>query len=382
MKFDPHNVSWAAYECENCRTLIDEADKYRMVAGGLWIPQAPAITRHAGFHISEFYSPWSRWRDIAENFLKARRRREQLQVWVNTTAGETFKETEALELNVHTLAARREKYEDIPEGAVFLTCATDVQATRLESVLIAWGENDENWFIDHNVIHESPERKESWEALEEYHRRPWRHASGLMLHPWQVGGLQAITIDSGYQAEYIYRYVAKHQREWRIYATKGDHGFKHPDIIRIHFNNPKRARFALLGVDGIKATIFNRLTIEEKGSGYCHFSDRCGDEFFQQLTSEHKVYRKDAAGLMVPRWELKEGERNEILDCYAYNFAARSLLRKLDVADHKAKLAGKIAAWKEAQASPDPTTPAAPSTPQDQSKFVIRKISRSRFRPY
>ena len=62
-----------------------------MIARGEWKAEA-AFNGIAGFHISELYSPWVKWSDTVENFLKAKRLPETLKVWVNTSLGETWKE--------------------------------------------------------------------------------------------------------------------------------------------------------------------------------------------------------------------------------------------------------------------------------------------------
>ena len=92
------NVIWeedkpetARYACENCGSLIDESKKQWMLKHGEWIASAPTHNT-AGFHISELYSVWSTWGEMATAFLEAKKQPETLKTFINTALGETWEE--------------------------------------------------------------------------------------------------------------------------------------------------------------------------------------------------------------------------------------------------------------------------------------------------
>ena len=78
------------------------------------MPRAPAEDR-AGFHLSELYSPWRSWGELAEDWLKAEGQPERMRAFWNTSLAECWQE-EALETpDSEALIARAEPY---PEGIV------------------------------------------------------------------------------------------------------------------------------------------------------------------------------------------------------------------------------------------------------------------------
>lgn len=326
LKFDSENLSWCYYECENCHAKLDERYKLRMIRGGQWRKLNPQVHGHAGFHIPELISPFSSWELMAKDFLNTKKLKERLRVFVNQRLGETFIEEKTYELDEDSLLARREKYELVPPGVLTLTAGVDVQADRLECIIEGWGKDFENWFVDRRIIIGSPDRNKTWEELDEYLSTEWKHESGIPLRPWTVGGLNCICVDSGFSTENVYQYVKRRQSR-RFFATKGDDGFKKPFVIDVKYDKKWGARFAVIGVDAIKTRLYDRLNVTEKGAGYRHYPERCNTEFFNQLTSERRVIRKNRGGYPVLMWELKEGFRNEVLDCSVMNIAAVTLLK-------------------------------------------------------
>jgi phage terminase large subunit GpA-like protein len=86
-----------------------------------------------------------------------------------------------------------------------------------------------------------------------------------------------------------------------------------------------RGRLFLIGVDTIKATLFERLA---RGRTV-HFSDTLELHYFAQLASERKVVRY-ARGQPVRTFERIKGRPAEALDCLVYAHAARAGLTGLN----------------------------------------------------
>jgi phage terminase large subunit GpA-like protein len=79
------------------------------------------------------------------------------------------------------------------------------------------------------------------------------------------------------------------------------------------------AKLALIGVDGLKNVIFDRL---QRGRGI-RFSKSLEPVYYEQLASERRVVRY-VRGQPTRRFERIGKTRNESLDCLVYAFAARS----------------------------------------------------------
>ena len=96
--------------------------KQWMLKHGEWIASAPKSDT-AGFHISELYSVWSTWADMAKSFLEAKKNPEMLKTWINTALGESWEEQgEAVEYE--SLLQRRLNYDytTIPEDVLIPNC--------------------------------------------------------------------------------------------------------------------------------------------------------------------------------------------------------------------------------------------------------------------
>jgi phage terminase large subunit GpA-like protein len=358
LRYDSATGQNIYYECEHCRKPIDERYKLQMIAGGRWIAERPQVVNHRGFQLNELVSPFTSWQDMVKNFLEAKGLRDKLRVFVNQRLGETFIEDTLHEVKDDELQRRVEDYKNVPEGVLTITTQVDVQGDRLEVLTTGWGAGARGWHIDHRVLPGSPEMDAVWEELTRYLNRSWIHASGLELKPWTMHGLSLVAIDSSYQSSHVYRYVKEHQKQWRIFATKGREGFDKPFVI----TQPKlearyRARFVTLGVDSIKVHLFDRLSRSKDKDGnappgYLHFNKQCDADYFKQLTAEvRKPVRDRRTGATHWRWFKKEGVRNEVLDLWTYGIAALTLLDP-DFDALEKKLKEKIAALKPADVPP------------------------------
>lgn len=317
------NVRWpegrpeaAAYVCQHCGVELTDADKPAMLERGEWRSSRP-FNGTAGFHVSELYSPWSTWAEMAVSFLRAKRLPETLQTWINTSLGETWEDagdTVASE----GLLARRESYtrESLPEGVRLLTVGTDVQDDRLECTVWGWGADEEAWRVEHVVLRGDPAGQALWKDHDDLLRRHWRTDDGRTLI------VEACAVDSGgHYTEQVYRYCAARKR-FRVWAVKGVGG---PGKLAW----PKKASKArvgqvwLVGVDTAKDVLYQRLKrVIAPGPGYLHFDATTDAEWLEQLTSETVVHRI-SNGRKVRLWRPRQtGIRQEALDCTVYAWCA------------------------------------------------------------
>jgi phage terminase large subunit GpA-like protein len=318
VKFDKKQPGAAHYECEHCKATLQDSDKPWMLSRGNWRAQAE-FSGVVGFHISELYSPWVRWGEMVENFLKAKRLPETLKVWVNTSLGETWKEaTEGVD---HSgLISRKENWGRVaPQGVVVITAGVDVQDDRLEAEIVGWGVGQESWSLQYHVLHGDPAQATVWQELDRVLGQSLQRSDGVVLN---VG---CSCIDTGgHYTQKVYEYC-KAREHHRVFAIKGASQIGRPLVSRFSRTNKLRVKLFTLGTDTAKQMIYARLRIHQPGAGYCHFPAEYPEEYFRQLTSE-RVQTRFINGHPARHWVLAKGHRNEALDCRVYALAALYIL--------------------------------------------------------
>lgn len=308
----------AVYVCSSCGHEHQNADKTEMLLAGDWRASKPS-TGVAGFHISEIYSPWVSWGEMADSFLKAKRLPETLQAWINTSLGECW-EDKGETVEPVGLLKRREAYNEgsLPPGVLCLTAGTDVQDDRLEVTVWGWGRDEEAWRVGHYVLRGDPGQLDLWSEHDDLLRRRWSTDDGRALL------IEACCVDSGgHFTEQVYRYCAQRKR-YRVFAIRGAAGQGRLVWPRKPGRGGKlRVDVWTLGVDTVKDLLYGRLRkVAEPGPGYLHLDADTTEEWVKQLVSETTVYRI-SQGRRVRVWKPRSsGVRQEALDCTVYAYAA------------------------------------------------------------
>lgn len=305
------------HACEHCGVISNQI-KWT-AKPGKWVAQQHHH-KCRGFHLNELVSPWRRWEQIIDDFREAKKSPETLKTFVNTSLGETW-EDEGASLEHHVLYNRREHYtKPVPEKALVLTAAVDVQDDRLEVQVEGWGECDENWKVDFDILRGDPSRPELWAKLDSFLSTNYEHESGVKMQ------IACTAIDSGgHYTEQVYKFV-KPREHRRIYAIKGKSQAGSPLVGRPSRSNKGKINLFGIGTDTAKELIFKRLQINEPGAGYVHFpvNEAFDEEWFEQLTAEKCVTKyRDRRPHRV--W-VKTRNRNEALDLSVYNLAALYIL--------------------------------------------------------
>ncbi len=316
------NVSWpdgqpeaATLVCEHCGTVIEDRDRYDMLARGEWRAHGE-FHGVAGFHISELYSPWSTPSEMARAFVEAKRLPETLKTFINTGLGEVW-EQDSEKIDAHWVQERAEDYA-VPEGVLCVTAAVDVQDDRLEIEFKGWGDEVECWSLDHVVLYGDPSRLELWKRLDEQLSRTFDRADETTLR------VAATCIDSGgHFTDEVYKFCQPRFGR-RIYAVKGQGGPGLPLVKRPSKNNRQKCPLFTVGTDTAKELLFMRLRIEQHGPGFMHWPDRYDDEWFLQLTSEERREKFSRGRVGYEYRAIRR--RNEALDLQVYNLAAIELL--------------------------------------------------------
>jgi len=309
----------AWYVCIKCESRIDEGHKTEMLKesghGGraCWIAGNPRIKKHRGYHINRLYAPIGlglSWHEIAQDWVNAQGDSSELKAFVMTYLGEVWSE-EGDSIEAISLQSRLENYtrEQIPIGLI--TAGVDVQKDRLEASIMAWGNGEEGWLLEHLIIPGDTTKTEVWDELNE---------------AFIEAGVQFAAIDSGYNTSMVYAFCEK--RRWCM-AVKGVTGSGRPLIEdekkrRQRMRNRRRKGAAVepLGVDQGKALLYARLKMPTPCKGYIHFPQRacCDDEYFAQLAAE-KLVTKMRGSRPIMEW-VQTRPRNEALDCMLYALAA------------------------------------------------------------
>jgi phage terminase large subunit GpA-like protein len=307
------------YVCLN-GCVIEEQDKYTMVARGSWVAKHPERIEHRSFHLNALVSPFdgARWPVLVDEWYKTERKPEKIRVFVNTILGETYVEA-GQQANADALITRRDSAEWCgpdrpglaPAWAAVLTRSVDTQGDRLETAVWAWGAGEECALIDWEIIPYDPATAKAWSALDQVRLRRYPHASGRELLP------RVTFVDAGgHHSKQVNTYCRARQRQ-SVFAIFGATLERAPVLGNATRNNAAKTIQYPIGVFSAKEALLARLEkIETPGPGYIHLPPWLEDEQVHQLTAEKLVQMGDR------RVFKKTRARNEMTDLWVYAFAA------------------------------------------------------------
>ena len=328
------------YVCKGCKKGISERYKQQMLDGGRWIAEQPGRPT-VGFHINALYRPWKEnWAAMAQKWIDAQGDHEALKEFITLQLAEFWTES-AQALNANSLLDRREPYprisepppdnqrpwdyELIPRQCAVLTCTADIQETRIEAIVKAWGTGGESWLVAHEVFWGDPSSDpEVWQQFDAFRLSERRHETGRMLRP-------VITlVDSGDNTDAVYDYVAPRQNlSDCVFATKGVKYHTKPVLVQEGSTKRNAIRLFTIATDAAKQRIFSRLQLPGGGAGAMHYPTWTTEEYFNQLTSEKKVsVRNKRTRITKVSW-VKTQARNEILDLEVMSLAALFILQHI-----------------------------------------------------
>jgi phage terminase large subunit GpA-like protein len=322
------------YQCAGpeCDVLIDEYHKGEMLAKGEWRAHAEGDGETVGFHLNALYSPlgWMDWKSLAKQFEKAKKAQakgdlEPMQVFYNTRLAKVWDSAqEQTKADLLRQRGRLESYGlgSMPAGVLMLTGAVDVQANRLEFMVMGWGVGMERWVVDFQVVPGDPADERTWAALDELLKAKYRHPCGVGL------GILAVAVDSGgHHTDEVYQFCRV--RRWRnVFAIKGASKpgkpviAQRPSMVDVTWKGQTErngAELWFVGTDTAKDWIYNRYPFES-GPGALHFANDLPDDFFDQCVAERKVARYIRGHKRI-EWVKGKAERNEALDLMVYCLA-------------------------------------------------------------
>lgn len=256
---------------------------------------------------------------FAEKFLAAKHAgRDSLMVWTNIFAAKTFEDPHE-KLNWETIKERAEDYE-VPEQVVWCAFGADIQKDRIEILGVGWGDSQEAWILDHQIIYGDFDMPSCQERVADYAFKKRFNHPILGELSYSAGG-----IDSGKQTKVkaVYQFCFTHRLKINLLASVK--GFDQA-LGAVYQRERERVYGGVrlnFNVDYLKGMIFDRLRNTTPGPRYFHFPKerdaRFGDEFYTQLCSERRVPERGKNGQVVWHWRKHSvSTRNEVLDMLVY----------------------------------------------------------------
>ena len=371
-------------KCPHCDEPHFNSDKTEMlkVGNAFWKPEAISTNKYRrSYHVSKYMVPvgLATWTNIYQEYLKAKRAGpEGMRTFVNLQSGLPYKEigvSPPLEKVMELKGGYRSR--EIPEGALFLTCALDVQQgskkdpnkpPRLEMEVLGHGHEFRTWSIEYKVFTgriwridkstgvmdeitggaaeaEKTDKKlykieydfgvdnaykgaysefHDW-ALENF---TYTRSDGLKFTPRIVfiDSADPITMQAVYQfcrrPEWKNTFPIKGRGAIKR-KMKGETGDEADDNSMIKYRphrdpTTREIEFYNISTWHYKAHLFNNLTVKRipfdpQNPHFCDFPQDYSEEYFNQLIASDKM----------PDGSFKNKERaHEALDIRVYNLCA------------------------------------------------------------
>lgn len=341
IKWRDRDPRTAYYLCRQCHHPIEEVHKHAIVDRGLWIPQNAAKGRFPSFHLGAFISPFegARWARLVEIWYEAQGKAEQLRVFRNTVEGLPW-EDEGARVDSDKLKdqSRRTIYpcdcaaegrehvalqcttQKVPDGVLLITVSGDTQGDRVERAVWGWGEGEECWPLEHEIIPGDPgipegQRGSPWNVFAKRLTKEYVSAAGEVMRP------EITVVDvGGHHSKEANAFCRAHLSD-QVFAIFGATSEGAPLVGRASRNNSAKTIHYPVGSFTGKEALQARLTkVRNPGPGYIHIPDWMDDEQLAQFAAEQLVTR--LVGGRPKRTWVKLRDRNEMTDLWVYGLAA------------------------------------------------------------
>jgi len=342
-KFDSDNPKQTAhFECPHCAGKIEERHKPQMMLNGRWVAQNPeADEEHRSYLLPEFYSPVTRWGELAVKFVKAQKLAKmgnfgQLHNFINSSLAEPWDPTENARRDIEQLQALCDDRPEgiVPDEAVGLTIGIDTQDLYFEYVIRAWGrDNLQSWLVKHGKL-------DDFEDIYNLMRSRFTSVSGTKQFRITAG-----LIDSGgHRTAEVYEFCRKYS-SLRLRPSKGERIMRRPweisKIDKLANGNPIPGGVKLVRINTTyyKDFLAGKLALnfDEPGSYRLHADP--DQDYLDHMCAEYR----NSKGI----WVCPSSRRNESFDCEVMNLTTAEMLGlKFATAEDK-----------------KPDTPDAPPTP-------------------
>ncbi len=277
-----------------------------------------------GYHIWAGYSfqPNTTWAKIAEVFVQAIGNVEKMKTFKNTWLGETWEE-EAVKLDSSHLRDNIESYSKIPDDAKIVILTADTQNDRLEYLIKAWCPGETSYNIKAGKIMGDPINKFVWDQLLKIINTPLETESGK-----RVNIFKGFVDMGGGRTDEVKAFVRKNSNKFLM--LKGDDKENKKNDTRpvaaLKLSVEHKDKIMWVATTKGKDIVFDRLSLAPGDYGFIHHNESFDEEWFEQLTAEKKIFKKNKKGFIEQTY-IKTRDRNEALDLEVYSLAAVRLIQ-------------------------------------------------------
>ena len=306
----------ASYVCQECGGVITDQHKGKMLEAGRWeyVRKSAEHPKSVAYWINTLYSPFTRFSEIAYEFLKSKDDPELLQNFTNSWLAEPWEDTK-LKTNVDLVMERQTEVAawELPEWTKLLTGGIDVQENCLYWTIRAWGD----FMTSQNVAHG---QALSMAEVERVMNTEFKLPSGEKMM------VELALMDSGDQTDEVYNFCISNY-DW-VRPCKGSSTplQGHYRISTVDKAGSQANGMQLVIVDGgkYKDMIAARMR-RPNGRGSWMVHKDCDLEYAEQVTAEHKITER-SKGKVIQKWDVKTSHAaNHYLDCEVYAAAAADM---------------------------------------------------------
>lgn len=295
----------------------DETTGYETVDGLRWLKDGESCIppRHVAFHVWSAYSPYTTWREIAEDWITAQGDPLRLKTFVNTTLGETWEAVQGEQVKATQIKSRDP--EPMPDVLV-VTLGVDTQPDRWELQWLGHCLNGDKVVLDYRIIPGETDRLDDWKT----------RLSPELDNEYSINGgvlkAEAIGVDTGGSStQTAYDFCALNAGR-QVLAMKGVGGDRPIIELKPAMNWRKKGLAGwVVGTNAAKDMLYSLLSRTD-GDGRWVFPDgvELPADYADQITSERRIL-KIVAGRRSYQYEKRShSARNEALDTGVYALAA------------------------------------------------------------
>lgn len=306
----------ATYVCQECGCVITDQDKGKMLAAGRWKPvrQKTQHPKSVAFWMNTLYSPFTRFSDIAREFMRSKDDPELLHNFANSWLAEPWEDTK-LKTNAEMVMERQTETPEwtLPPWTKLVTGGIDVQENCLYWTIRAWGD----YMTSQNISHGQALSMGEVERIMN---------TELTMPNGEKVMVNLALMDSGDQTEDVYEFCALNS-DWVLPCKGTTTMLSHYRLSTVNKAGSRANGMTLVLVDGgkYKDQIAARMR-KENGTGAWMVYQGCDLDYAEQVTAEHKITER-SGGKEVQRWVLKTSHAdNHYLDCEVYAAAAADVL--------------------------------------------------------
>jgi phage terminase large subunit GpA-like protein len=269
------------------------------------------------------------------------------------------------------------KRNEVPEDALYLTLACDVQKHSIPWVIRAWGARATSWLINYGYLRGDTAEEEIWGAL-----------GDLVSAPIDGMAIKLAFIDSGFRPgktdtlplNRVYEFCRRFIR--RVRPTKGSStAMRTPLVfnkIEVSRKDGRGAKYGLdlvrLDTDHWKSWVHERLRWPDDRIGGWHVFNGVDDDYCHQVVSEARL--KQPTGKV--EW-VQRSRHNHFFDCEAMQAAAGYLLNVQRIPLQKTDRGPTEGVGRQPPTPPEVVNVENPTAPAASGRRGRRRIIRSNY---